>query len=373
MAEDGSFVIIWIADRADGATDVHALRFRADGSAVDTPPRAPPPWLLTPGEFRLNATGVGRNLDPAVAMARDGRFVVCWSNLADGNTLALRRFDADGTPAAGIETFVQGLSNDNTLSHGRLAWDPNPDKLEARDRIALSFLEPLGSRRHLVFVGLDSRLRPLNAQVALSPENGGELIEGNLAINHAGQVVLAGICTQPGGRSVLVGQGLLFDPMSAPVATRLENTDMSPPFLYGGECGLDLALGCDERIVLTWQANDIGNPGASSVFLREMTPDLGVVTPAPLRAPETLTGSQRAPSIALWAGSGALVWSGHGERPGQSDPAGNFVRGLLLGAPDKPVAEHAVAISPFDAAGRGSEPSPAVDAARSNDLEEVGA
>lgn len=107
VAPDGSAVVVWesfgsIGSDADRYA-IQARRFAPNG---------------TPGtQFQVNAWTDDDQRFPAVAIDRDGRFVAAWQswgsagNDADGWSVQVRGFGADGTPLAGdrqANTFVAG-------------------------------------------------------------------------------------------------------------------------------------------------------------------------------------------------------------------------------------------------------------------------
>lgn len=92
MDDDGDFVVVWTSADQDGdATGVFAQRYSADGSAAGD-------------EFRVNATVVGNQRHPVVAMNGDGDFVVAWTSQdqdGSGGGIYMRRFAADGSQLGG--------------------------------------------------------------------------------------------------------------------------------------------------------------------------------------------------------------------------------------------------------------------------------
>ncbi len=87
MADSG-FVVVWTGPNpaAPAQTEIWARRFALNGQALS-------------GEFRVNAATSGNQLQPAVAMAADGSFLVVWaSDQGDGSGYGVfaRRFDAAG-------------------------------------------------------------------------------------------------------------------------------------------------------------------------------------------------------------------------------------------------------------------------------------
>ena len=76
------------------------------------------------GEFRANAYTTGGQIHPAVAVGRNGDFVVAWSSEQDGDQggVVARRFDTSGTPIGGEFLVNQFTTGDQ--SYPRIARDP---------------------------------------------------------------------------------------------------------------------------------------------------------------------------------------------------------------------------------------------------------
>lgn len=88
LAEDGSFTVVWTSWEQDGDDGgVYAQRYDGDGEREGA-------------EFRVNdGTESDQNL-PRIAGARDGRFVVVWTNYMEfeGYDIRARVFDGSGAP-----------------------------------------------------------------------------------------------------------------------------------------------------------------------------------------------------------------------------------------------------------------------------------
>lgn len=83
---DGSYVFAWYGAGQDGDGEgVYARRFGVGGEPLT-------------GEIAVNSTTKGNQLNPAVAVGQDGRFVVCWQGLGNGDRSGIfaQRFDATG-------------------------------------------------------------------------------------------------------------------------------------------------------------------------------------------------------------------------------------------------------------------------------------
>ena len=86
--------------------DVIGRRFAADGTALA-------------GEFTVNTTTAGVQGSPAVAITRDGQFVIGWEGPdTDGMGIFAQRYASNGTAAGGeiaVNTFTTGDQTDVTL------------------------------------------------------------------------------------------------------------------------------------------------------------------------------------------------------------------------------------------------------------------
>ncbi|HCF56662.1 MAG TPA: hypothetical protein DFS52_01530 [Myxococcales bacterium] len=86
--DNGNFVVAWADDRdGNGVFQIYARGFNADGTQRFA-------------ERAVNSVAAGQQLNPRVAMAPDGRFVVAWEDDQDndGNfQIYLRGFNPDGT------------------------------------------------------------------------------------------------------------------------------------------------------------------------------------------------------------------------------------------------------------------------------------
>lgn len=87
---DNSFVVTWISNDQDGSgAGIFARRFAADGSPLDA------------ADIPVNSYVAGDQVHPAVAVRRDGGFLVSWrSDGQDGSSAGIfaRRFASDGNP-----------------------------------------------------------------------------------------------------------------------------------------------------------------------------------------------------------------------------------------------------------------------------------
>lgn len=88
LAANGQFVIVWSSTLQDGSQDgIYAQRYGSDGNPLGL-------------EFRVNSTTTSSQVNPTVALAADGDFVVAWQSFGqDGWDYGIfaQRYDANGS------------------------------------------------------------------------------------------------------------------------------------------------------------------------------------------------------------------------------------------------------------------------------------
>jgi hypothetical protein len=95
---DGSFVVVWQSDGADGSAEgISGQRFASNGDALA-------------GEFRVNTTTTGKQYVPKVAADAGGNFVVVWAATnVTGFSIAAQRYASSGE-RLGDEFIVSPLA-----------------------------------------------------------------------------------------------------------------------------------------------------------------------------------------------------------------------------------------------------------------------
>ena len=145
VADNGDFVLAWSEVDPPGDVDrgVRARRFQSDGTAVGD-------------AFQINTYTTGDQEDPAVAMAKDGRFAVVWSQDASlTKSIRYRLFDASGN-ALGSETELESaFGNSYTLNRSAIAYYET-DRLVASWRF-LKSSDPVTNDLHARFIGTDTQ------------------------------------------------------------------------------------------------------------------------------------------------------------------------------------------------------------------------
>jgi hypothetical protein len=114
MDSDGDFVVTWTSSSQDGGYDgVYAQRYNASGAAQGS-------------EFLVNTTTTDNQSAPSIAMAENGDFVVTWESYTQDGSLHgiyVQRYNASGV-AQGAE-FKVNTETSNSQSTPALAMDKN--------------------------------------------------------------------------------------------------------------------------------------------------------------------------------------------------------------------------------------------------------
>jgi hypothetical protein len=145
MAANGDFVVVWADDEdGNGFFQIRGRGYFANGTQKF-------------GDSELNNLGAGDQLDPVVAMADDGRFVVAWADDQDNDKIydiSARRFSASGSPQ-GSQFYVhaerEGLQAEPALAVGPegafvIAWRDDND-LNFYSQIHASAFDASGTAR----------------------------------------------------------------------------------------------------------------------------------------------------------------------------------------------------------------------------------
>ncbi|MAT15729.1 MAG: hypothetical protein CMJ46_10735, partial [Planctomyces sp.] len=110
MSFSGESVIAWASAGQDGDSyGIFAQRFDASGNGVGS-------------EFQVNTHIAGSQLEPSIALADSGLFVVSWHSFdQDGNDWGVfaRQFDADGNPLGNefqVNTYATSTQNDSAVT-----------------------------------------------------------------------------------------------------------------------------------------------------------------------------------------------------------------------------------------------------------------
>lgn len=298
---DGTVIAAWSTAGADGTgTDIVARRIDAAGNPLG-------------GEFTVNTTTRGEGLNPVVAAAPDGRFVVAWE--ASGNPqdrssrgVFARVFAADATPLTG-----EILINASTRGDQR---DPSVDWLSA-ETFVVAWSGAGGGRTQTAFARLFD-----DSGAALTDE---ARLTGFAAGGQHDPVVAA----LPGGGFQAVWRGPAAGDPNAVVGRRFDHLGRA----LGGQFRISTArVGgvrhpgvavLDDQVVVVWQgAHRRLEPAGSGIIARRIGLD-GTPLGPEFRVNQAASGDQLDPSVAPLADGGFVVaWEGDGD----GDRRGIFAR-----------------------------------------------
>jgi cysteine-rich repeat protein len=175
MIGDTSFVVVWTDESNSGVSgsDIRGRVFAADGSAA-----AP--------DFLISSDQDGDQLNPAVAVANDGRFLVVW---VDNSTAGLdnlgyairgRLFDATGVPLVNDQTATVGAFQINQVyandqMQPDVAWMDSKfivvwaDKSGTLDNDSLGIVGGLVSDQGALLSGTDFLVNTTTASLQAAP------------------------------------------------------------------------------------------------------------------------------------------------------------------------------------------------------------
>jgi hypothetical protein len=354
VAPTGNFVAVWQSNGQDGSGwGIYGQRFDAASN-----PQGP--------EFRVNTYTINDQINPVVAMAPDGSFVVAWqSNGQDlsGWGIYARRFDAAGNPQ-GSEFRVNStfLGNQQNCTMGMdgsgnfvIAWTSN--QLLGNFNVYCQQFDATGLR-----LGGETRVNTTtvgnqtNPSVAVAA-NGDFMVTWQSDSNQDGSGWgIFGQCFNAAanrlGGEFLVNTTTNKDQLD-PSATALggggyvvtwssHEQDGSGWGVYGQRFNTSgMATGPEFRIN-TWTANDqeassVAADGAGNFVVVWMSHDQdgngwgvfgqryninGVPQGGEFRVNATTAGDQIYPSVEVGGGNWVVLWSGNG----QGDNQGVFAR-----------------------------------------------
>jgi VCBS repeat-containing protein len=116
MDGDGNFIVIWKSFQDGSGFGIYAQRYDSTGAALD-------------GEFQINTTTLGDQIDPDIAMDAMGDFVVAWgSNNGDTGYGIYAQYyqDGSGTPS-GMGEFRVNTTTGGTVEKPAVAMSATGD------------------------------------------------------------------------------------------------------------------------------------------------------------------------------------------------------------------------------------------------------
>jgi hypothetical protein len=303
VGADGHFVVTWSSFNQDGdGWGVFGQRYDAAGNKVGE-------------EFQVNTTTKGDQMYSAVALTKDGDFVVVWSSAGqdgDGWGVFGQRFDASGnkagnefqvnTTSAGDQTYAAVASD--AAGNFSVTWSSyNQDGGGSWDIYRRDFAND-GSAR-----GDEYRVNTTTT---------GDQTWSSIAMNASGESVVtwASHDVNQGGWDVY-GQRFLandaFNGAEFQVTTN-EGDQLAPA----------VALDNNGNFLVTWTS--AGQDGAGSGVFGQQYDGSGAAVGTEFRINTTTVGDQRNPSVAMDGhGDSVVVWSGTGIHDDQGVSSQRFV------------------------------------------------
>jgi Ca2+-binding RTX toxin-like protein len=304
MAADGSFVVVWQNHgNSDGQADIFARRYNAAGQPLS-------------GEFQVNVFTTSDQINPKIAMAPDGRFVVIWEDTfgldTDASGIFGRFYLANGT-AVGGDFQINGQQTNSDFIGSQI--DPDV-AMDASGRFAVIWNGPISSG------GKGIKLRRFTAagasttnEVVVTTNPGNVLFpspsQGRVGIDADGDVVVA---WEEGG---LDGDSFL----ERNIYARRYNSNLTPQpvsdtFRVNTTVTSDqeqaaVALSPNGDFLISWQSTHPAD-GFDDVFAQFYNAD-GTTSGSELRVNTTTSRDQRRPDIAFSSSTRAIVtWYGLG-------------------------------------------------------------
>lgn len=177
MDANGNFVVAWVAIQ-DNNCDVMGRLFDAQGAA-------------TTDEFKINesTTNTGQSM-PAIAMSRDGKFVVVWTDWSAGcyagrSRVLGRSFDADGAAVSG--EFVVG--EDECADWPDIGMDDSGRFVVTWIRKGDTYSRPYG--QYIMFRRYEADGTPVGAAVQITKDLNITWYGPSVAVDSSGEFAIA--------------------------------------------------------------------------------------------------------------------------------------------------------------------------------------
>jgi cyclophilin family peptidyl-prolyl cis-trans isomerase len=329
--ELGNSVVVW---QGRGEADKHGIYLQRYQTQVDDS-GAGSASVAVGGEQLVNETIGGRQTDPSVAMATDGRFVVTWTGPSSSDALGVyvRRFSATGEPLGG-ETLVNTTTADRQIE-STVAMNGAGDSV-----VLWSSLHQDGDAWGIFGQRLSAGGTRLGEEFAVNTTTAGSQRGASVAMHADGSFLAVWSHLGPDGEH--------WDVMSQQFAadgTRVGSERVVHRSTAGQQRNPQVA-GAGDRYWVTWQS---GVADGSGWQVRAQALDAaGALIGEEIQVNQLPgAGHQQHPAVALSTrGQGAVVWSGLGapDRQGVYGQAyevhvtaGNIT--LDLNGPDSPGAD----------------------------------
>lgn len=291
VASDGATrsVVVWTSDGQDGSgLGIYGRLFNG------TSPNG--------AVFRINTTTSGNQSEPAVAMDREGNFVVVWRGPGDSDDIYLQRFDSSGTPV-GSETLVNTTTSGNQLSPS-VAMNPGTESLAGG-----SFVVMWSSN----VSGRDVRFRQYDADgtaVTVSEQTipgGSALSQTSVAMHTDGSFVTVWTndTGEEAGSTDNDGDGVFARRYNADgsAATTVAQVNTT---IVGNQNNIDASFAPDGSYSIVWESDSQDGDGGTIVLRNYSASNVGGVE---VQANSAGAGEQNEPHLTIDAdGRRVVTW-----------------------------------------------------------------
>jgi hypothetical protein len=280
QATNGGSVMIFVGDDGDG-DGILGRVFDADGSADG-------------GEFVVNATTAGNQMDPQVAVGSDRRFVVVWESAdADGSGIFSQLFDQNRL-AVGGETRVNIDQADNQV---------DPDVVMADDGSYVVVWRGTDSDGDGVYARMfDAFAQPVSGEFLVNTEESGDQQDPQAAMAGDGRLVVLWQSTSG------ITQGIfaqLYNALGGPVGVAID-----VHLGLNGQEGIPrVAMADVGSFTAVWQGDDENGIG---IVARSYDSAGLPLTPTEVVVNTSTEGVQDKPDVAMANdGRALIVWHDH--------------------------------------------------------------
>ena len=312
MANDGSFVIAWVAKDQDGDKDgIYAQRFDASGLAQVPTNRIADSGYVTSSEFRVHISATDDQDEPSVALLADGRMIASWSDNAAGNVTRLALIETDGS----------------------ITWDTQPIVTSGDQKLGVVSVNPANGQPILVVqhaTAANDALSVAMIQTTDGSVQGSVLTidspsfdytEPAISINGATEQMVLAFMGKDGG-----DERVFFSRIDISGAGGPSLIDAAPVDVTGSSDvdNPDAAFSDLNHIVVVWE-----DKGSNDVFARQYDGASGLPVGLSTTVNSVTGGGQDVPYVVLHGSTATVIW--HGDGPTDND--GIFQRQLELATP----------------------------------------
>jgi hypothetical protein len=291
MDGDGNFVVTWQSDDGDGQ-GIFARRFDASGSALS-------------GEITVNNDPAEEQVEPSIAVAPDGSFVVAWSDEETTGTkhdVFARIFDSSGT-AQGSQFQVNGYTSQNQY-HVAVAIDDAGNFVVAWGGVSATDNDGITAR------GFDASGAETIAEFQVNSTTTSAQFRPSVGMDAAGNFVVTWMgFEQPDPAPSIIARG--FDANGTETIAEFLVTETT----VNSQQQPAVAMDADGDFVIVWTADgqDGDAVGAWNVYARQFEGDGTAKTGETLVNTTTTSGNQAGASVGMNDhGDFVVSWTGSG-------------------------------------------------------------